>query len=268
MESLPGRIQEKLEQGEWEWDDLPTTRDDATSWRDVETGCGLTKQELSRVKNARCPGGGVQEQDIAVLKEQVAMLRFKDRISTDPRLALFSPAIKSKDGKHSVASDYHRSSFPKCVFCESENNVTMAHLISEVVPDDLVSLASFGPPQYHDALDVKSPRNFIRLCGVKGENGTCHDAFDHFRLSLLYNPAERNYTIIAVNEDSRLHLKVIGLSLDYPPYKRLLCWRFRQSIVRFGSLVSCLPSLNDTIDYSEAGSVSGGDEDSSTSESI
>ena len=82
--------------------------------------------------------------DIAVLKEQVAMLQFRDRISTDPRLALFSPAIKSRNGKHSVASDYHRSSFSKCVFCESENNVTMAHLISEVVPDDSVSLASFA----------------------------------------------------------------------------------------------------------------------------
>jgi hypothetical protein len=206
--------------------------------------------------------------DIAVLKEQVAMLRFKDKISTDPRLALFNEAIKSRNGKHSIASDYHRSSFPKCVFCESENNVTMAHLISEVAPDDLVSLASFGPPNYHDALDVKSPRNFIRLCGRKGENGTCHDAFDYFRLSLLYNPAEQNYMIIAADKDSPLHEKVIRLSPDYPPYKRLLCWRLRQSIARFGGLVSCLPSLNDTIDYSEAGSVSGDDEDSSTSESI
>ena len=55
MENLPGSIQEKLEQGEWGWVDLPTW-DDATSWSDVETACGLTKQELSRVKNARCPG--------------------------------------------------------------------------------------------------------------------------------------------------------------------------------------------------------------------
>mmetsp|Transcript_27337 Transcript_27337/g.46201 ORF Transcript_27337/g.46201 Transcript_27337/m.46201 type:complete len:584 (-) Transcript_27337:559-2310(-) len=54
MENLPESIQQKLGEGEWGWDDLPT-RDDATSWRDVETGCGLTKQELSRVKNARCP---------------------------------------------------------------------------------------------------------------------------------------------------------------------------------------------------------------------
>jgi hypothetical protein len=55
MENLRRNIQEKLEQGDWGWDDLPT-RDDATSWSDVEKGCELTKQELSRVKNARCPG--------------------------------------------------------------------------------------------------------------------------------------------------------------------------------------------------------------------
>jgi len=76
MESLPESIQEKLRQGEWGWDDLPTTRDDATSWRDVETGCGLTKQELSRVKNVRCPAqAGVssrgQGQDSLSLNELV-----------------------------------------------------------------------------------------------------------------------------------------------------------------------------------------------------
>jgi len=55
MENLPGSILEKLGQGKWGWEDLPTARYE-TSWWDVETGCGLTKQELSRLKNARCPG--------------------------------------------------------------------------------------------------------------------------------------------------------------------------------------------------------------------
>mmetsp|Transcript_27335 Transcript_27335/g.46194 ORF Transcript_27335/g.46194 Transcript_27335/m.46194 type:complete len:584 (-) Transcript_27335:553-2304(-) len=83
MENLPESIQQKLGEGEWGWDDLPT-RDDATSWRDVETGCGLTKQELSRVKNARCPaqadgegqGQAAKRQRISefiVLDEQVPL---------------------------------------------------------------------------------------------------------------------------------------------------------------------------------------------------
>ena len=57
MENLPGRIQEKLDQGGWRFDQLPTTRDDGTSWSDVKSDCGFTSPELSELKNARCPGG-------------------------------------------------------------------------------------------------------------------------------------------------------------------------------------------------------------------
>jgi hypothetical protein len=52
----------KIKRTSWsrgcEWKDLPRTRDDdAVSWSDVERECGLSKPELSRLKNARCPGG-------------------------------------------------------------------------------------------------------------------------------------------------------------------------------------------------------------------
>lgn len=195
--------------------------------------------------------------EVGELRKEIATLRFSTSISNDPRLFLYSPAVKSRNGKHSDASDYHKAAFPKCVFCGAEDDVTMAHLISEVVPDDLISLDAFGPPTYCDELDVKSRRNFIRLCGTKGERGTCHDLFDNFRLSLLYDPANRNYIIIAVDVESPLHNKVICLSTDFPPYKRLLCWRLRQSVLRFGCHTSHLPSLSHTIDYSEASSVAG-----------
>lgn len=195
--------------------------------------------------------------EIGAMRKVIATLEFSASISNDPRLFLYSPAVKSKNGKHSDASDYHKKTFPKCVFCGADGGVTMAHLISEVVPDDLVSLDAFGPPTYSDELDVKSRRNFIRLCGTKGETGTCHDLFDNFRLSLLYDPANRNYIIIAVDEESPLHNKVICLSTDFPPYKRLLCWRLRQSVLRFRCHASHLPSLIHAIDYSEASSVSG-----------
>ena len=44
-----------------------------------------------------------------------------------------------------------------------------------------------------------------------------------------------------------------------PPYKRLLCWRFRKSIETFGSLALCghLHSMDAVADFSEAGSVGG-----------
>ena len=81
----------------------------------------------------------------------------------------------------------------------------MAHLISEIDPTSDVNLDVFGPPQYHDAIDVKSPRNFLRLCGTKGMKGTCHDSFEFFRLGLLYDPFKQTCCIYAVDKFHFLH---------------------------------------------------------------
>lgn len=187
----------------------------------------------------------------------IEALEVSRRISNDPRLFFFSPVIRSKNGLHSKASKYHSTKYPNCVFCGSDKDVTLAHLISEVQDGDGVSLAVFNRPVYVEDLDVKSPRNFLRLCGTKGVLGTCHDAFDYFRLSLIYDPANQNYIIYAVDRASVLHLKRITLSSEMPPYKRLLCWRFRKSIEIFGGLPSYehLPKMLDIADFSEAGSV-------------
>jgi hypothetical protein len=88
---------------------------------------------------------------------------------------------------------------------------------------------------------------------------------DYYRLSLMYDPAEGNYIIFSVDKLSSLHLKRIDLSVEYPPYKRLLCWRFRMSIRTFASAYDHLPELADVADYSEAGSTLGAGE--STEES-
>ena len=42
--------------------------------------------------------------------------------------------------------------------------------------------------RYVDELDSKSKRNFIPLCGTKGQAGTCHNEFDNYGITLLYNP--------------------------------------------------------------------------------
>src|ERR1700722_16200448 len=124
------------------------------------------------------------------MQKRIDILEVNTKIATDPRLFFFGPAIRSKNGAHSLASKFHFKTYPRCVFCDSDKNVTMAHLISEVQDGDGVSLAVFNTPIYHEDLDVKSPRNFLRLCGTKGATGTCRDAFDYFRLSLIYDPAE------------------------------------------------------------------------------
>ena len=192
------------------------------------------------------------------MQAEIDRLRFDVDVAKDPRMFFFGPAIRS----HSVASRYHSAAFPRCVFCGSDENVTMAHLISEIQDSDGVSLVVFNRPTYQEDLDVKSPRNFLRLCGTKGAEGTCHDGFGYYCLSLIYDPAEQTFIIFTVDCASPLHLKRIMLSSNMPPYKRLLCWRFRKSIEIFGSFPSCshLPWLVSVADYSEAGSVIGAGE--------
>ena len=54
--AVPPQLQEKLKFGGWKFDDLPADLN-APNWNYVETDCGLTKQELSRLMNIRCPAG-------------------------------------------------------------------------------------------------------------------------------------------------------------------------------------------------------------------
>lgn len=51
-------LMEKLSAGHWELDDLPLVRDDSTIWESVQKTCNLSVQELSRLKNIRCPVPG------------------------------------------------------------------------------------------------------------------------------------------------------------------------------------------------------------------
>lgn len=95
---------------------------------------------------------------------------------------------------------------------------------------------------YVAELDVKSPRNFIPLCGTLGSYGTCHDEFDKFRLTLLYRPFASTYTIYCLDMDESskksLHLKDIVVDPNFPPYRRLLAWRTRKSLLEYGSEMS------------------------------
>jgi hypothetical protein len=71
--------------------------------------------------------------------------------------------------------------------------------------------------------------NFIPLCGSEGELGTCHNEFDTFGITLLYNPLTTNYVIGCLNQnfkpDLELNLKDIVIKDAVKPYRRLLAWR-------------------------------------------
>jgi hypothetical protein len=193
---------------------------------------------------------------ILALERDLAKLRVDVACSNDPRLFFFSGVVKSRRGQHSAASVFHKNEYKKCVFCGSKKNLTLAHLITEIQTTDEsakdISFDVYGPPTYKDRLDTKSSRNFLRLCGTKGMKGTCHDMFDNFRLSLMYNPFRGDYQIFSVDSGHRLHMKRITLSEEAPPYRRLLCWRFKKALLLYGSVLGTdAPAISDAIDFSD-----------------
>ena len=178
----------------------------------------------------------------------------------DPRLFLFGGVLRSINGKHSVASLFHKRNFPNCVFCGCSSNLTMAHLISEYDPEQAsrfgLKVELFGRPTYPDDVDPKSPRNVLRLCGRKGEVGTCHDLFDSFQVGLLYDPTRLDFELFCVEPTNPLHKKRVNFG-NFQPYKRLLAWRLRNMIIKFGHLISTQQEpiqLKSAVDFSERAS--------------
>jgi hypothetical protein len=122
-----------------------------------------------------------------------------------------------------------------CAFCETNNNITTAHIVAGSNGVDYTPFCD----GYSTPLDVKSARNFLPLCGTEGLYRGCHDEFDKFRLTLLYNPLGRVYTIYCLDlvnsPKADLHLKEINVDPNFPPYRRLLAWRTRKCLLEHGS---------------------------------
>jgi hypothetical protein len=203
----------------------------------------------------------------------IEQLSVESRCVSDPRLFFYSGVLKSKNGSHKTADKFHEK-YASCVFCGREDNLTMAHLICELDPvtKDIINFSFFGKPTYRDDIDTKSPRNFLRLCGTKGEQGTCHDLFDCFKLSLIYDQFNKDYVIFSIDKNHNLNNKRIRLDEEFPPYRRLLCWRFKRALVLYACVLGPeAPKICDAIDFSETASTACKDdvfedEDESTSE--
>jgi hypothetical protein len=158
-------------------------------------------------------------------------------INSDERLSYFSPMVRSA-GKHSKASAQIRESAVFggcCAFCGTTNNITIAHIVAG---SNDIDYSAFNKG-YETPLDVKSARNFLPLCGTLGLQGTCHDEFDRYRITLLYNPFDEVYTIFCLDLNNSpkagLHNQNIVVDPNFPPYRRLLAWRTRKCILEYGS---------------------------------
>lgn len=171
--------------------------------------------------------------------ERLEKLEQRVNTSTDGRLSYFSVAMAASSGKHSVASRVIREKYKnKCLFCGS-GKTSLAHLVAG---NSSVDYSLFGVSNgYRSDLDVKSPRNFIALCGTLGEVGTCHHEFDSYKMALLYNPLSRQYSVFCLDPEfskyNQLNNKVVEVDGTLHPYRRLLAWRARKCVLEHASLL-------------------------------
>ena len=148
-------------------------------------------------------------------------------VGQDRRMQYFSAVMAPSEGRHSVASKEIKNKYGSvCWICQSTNNITMAHILAG---NSSVDYSPFSRPVYKNDLDVKSERNFLLLCGLKGQHGTCHNEFDKYMLTLLYDPLKSSYTILSLNKEWVHYNELNGTQviLKHHPYRRLLAWRTR-----------------------------------------
>jgi hypothetical protein len=167
-------------------------------------------------------------------------------VTMDHRLKLFDQEVNTNvNSSRSLKSRVKRIYENKCLFCGTNNNVTIAHIVSH---NDHADYSRFQPPIYKSVFDPKSIRNRILLCGTKTERGTCHNLFDHYNIAIVYNPLQNSYDAVCVSTDSfrpgmnvsdhwELHFPS-GVGEDQLPYKRLLAWRIRKCALTNASSLS------------------------------
>lgn len=202
------------------------------------------------------------------------MLYFKN----DPLVKAFEieGSVKSPKFSLSQITPEEKRYWETCLHCGKDKatlqaqspptTVTRAHLItnSKALSDVYKQFGTSGG--YMDDFDPGSKRNHIPLCGTKGERNTCHDDFDNFRLSLLYDPFKKTYYFYSVI-DQRKVVNVPSNVLHLQPYRRILCYRARKMAVSTMDvhLLDCTALVEDCA-VSHASSNSGTSSKSRTSE--
>lgn len=176
---------------------------------------------------------------IEALEAKVDTLELRTTIMQDERLSFFSKAMPGSIGRHSEASRIINNTYGRrCLFCDETNDVSNAHIVAGNTD---VNYSAFCKPKYKDNLEVKSARNFLPLCGAEGKDGTCHNEFDKYLMTLLYQPFEGVYRVYCLRKTfpkySICHDRVVNVDMTIPPYCRLLAWRTRKCIMEHQSLI-------------------------------
>ena len=159
-------------------------------------------------------------------------------IALDPRLSYWSPAMPGSEKSHSTVSIQLKQVYTGCVICMLKGLVVPAKSAHIVASNKSINYELFNYPNYADDINPKCIRNYIPLCGTLGEANSCHNEFDQFLLTFIYNPMQQNFQIVCLRADWR-HYDLNGRSITFlhQPYRRLLAWRSRHCFQIHGHLV-------------------------------
>lgn len=184
--------------------------------------------------------------------------------------------------KGRVSRDKFDEPYPRywhrCLICRRRSKVipiTNAHILPANVDTTDWSLFTdvYGRRAgFRDDVNPRSHRNYLPLCGTKGDIGTCHNYFDSFSFALLYNPFERVLftrvpPLLLLQTPALAEVDNLKIRLppeEYMPYTRLLAARAVAVALR-GFDEELLERLQAPVCFSRASSASSQESEKSSS---
>jgi hypothetical protein len=185
---------------------------------------------------------------------------------SDPRLLYWNEGESSSCGT-SLSRDEsseikkkrknYRESVPCCFACEKTDDLSVAHIIPSKSDDNFKFFSKENG--YSEDIETECEANYLVLCGNKGRKKTCHDAYDHFKISLYQDRVESDDLIIykwfvcnseGIDKTFALNIKSIELKSTEigKKYTRLLSWRTIRSLLNPGSLENS-PEIKKFMNY-------------------
>lgn len=165
---------------------------------------------------------------------EIEKMKRKSELDADPRFKIFTAAVGGStiSLKSAYRVEFNEHYQNKCLFCNSSSNLSRAYLVVGS-KDDTIYADIRKDRGYKTDLEVDVMKNFILLCGSHGANDTCHDDFDKYVVTLIYNPLTKEYLVFhldpTTSRQRSIHLKVVNVPDDEKVrrYHRLLSCRTR-----------------------------------------
>jgi hypothetical protein len=176
--------------------------------------------------------------------------QFVDNI-VDPRLKFWNDGESSSASTKNISEVINSrinylSNHLYCFGCnwKGKNNdgtgLSTAHIIASSADREEL-FGSTGPNNYKDDIVAECERNYLVLCGSKGDKVSCHDAYDHLKISLYFDKNDEMFKWFVYSQDfvcghvpTNLNGKRLSPAEIGDKYVRLLNWRTIRTIMQPG----------------------------------